>query len=772
MRRSLLFCWTCLALLPLSAQSFSLKGSILQYDGAPAQNARVVLSSQEGGRQSTQTNPLGLFEFSSLQGGSYRITVIFKDHKLFSQSYDIPAKDHLLDPIRLESTVYDLDEVTIEGQAPPAQMKGDTVEFNSSAFKTNPDADAQDLLEKMPGVVVENGQVQAQGENVQQVLVDGRRFFGDDPNAALKNLPADVIQKIQVFDQQSEQAQQTGFDDGQTVKTINIVTKPEMRNGTFGKGYAGYGSFGDSLAIGADNPYQTGGNINFFQDDRRISVVAQSNNVNKQNFSSEDLLGVASASSGRGRRPGGGFGGRGGGGRGGGGDRGGRGGGSSVNDFLVGEQGGISSTQAVGINYTDKWGKKVEVNGSYFVNRTDNVSDQRTFQEYFSESDVTQTYQESEFAATRNINHRFNLRLKYDITERTTLTWRPRLSVQQNEGNSLTIAETKLGQSLLNESDNTFGADLIGLAASNQLWIRHRFEKRGRSFSVRVQTDFSRNSGSNSLFSALNYYTDPLSLDTINQSSSLMSDGWKISTGMMYTEPVGKGMLSLNYSFSPEINHSDQQTFNYDGQTKTYTQLDTLLSNTFNNTYHAHQIGGGYMFRGENRRTFFISRISLQQSTLNNEQIFPYDSDQIFRFYNILPFVMLRHRLASRADLRVIYRASTNPPAISQLQEVVDNSNPLQLSTGNPDLKQNFQNFFMARYNATNTEKGTMTMFFVTGQYIDNYIANSIVRAEEGTWMDVGGGKGISGTGSTTHSSRQSGWFLEYPLPGYPGEAG
>lgn len=728
-------------MLPLAAQEFRLSGMVVQYDGSPAQKARVVLSPKEGTRQSTTTNPLGKFEFSGLQAGSHRITILFKDHKLLSTSVEMPATDYTLETIQLVSTIYELDEVTIEGQAPPAQMKGDTVEMNSSAFKANPDADAQDLLEKMPGIVVQDGQVQAQGEQVQQVLVDGRRFFGDDPNAALKNLPADVIQKIQVFDQQSEQAQQTGFDDGQTVKTINIVTKPEMRNGTFGKGYVGGGTFGDSLA--GDLPYQAGGNINFFQDARRISIVALSNNINRQNFSSEDLLGVASASSGRGRR--GGFGGRGGGrgGRGGGGFSGGRGGrgGSNVGDFLVGEQGGISTTQAVGINYTDNWGKKVEVSGSYFFNLSDNVADQRTLQDYFSDSDVSQTYSETERSDTRNVNHRMNLRLNYKISDRTSLIWRPRISIQQNEGHSVIAAESRLGKNLLNESDNEFNADLVGINASNQLFFRHRFEKRGRSFSIRLQTDYSRNSGENYLNSILNYYTDPISLDTIDQTSSLQSDGWKVSTGLMYTEPVGKGMLQLNYTFSPEINNSDQETYNYDWQTRGYTQLDTLLSNTFNNTYNAHQIGGGYMFRGNNNKTFFISRINVQKSTLNNDQVFPYPSNNKFVFYNILPFVMLRHRFENRADLRVIYRASTNPPSITQLQEVVDNSNPLQLSTGNPDLQQNFQNFFMARYNSTNTEKGRMTMFFVSGQYTDNYIANSVVQAQEGTWMDVGGGK-------------------------------
>ena len=191
----------------------------------------------------------------------------------------------------------------------------------------------------MPGVVIENGEVQAQGEKVQQVLVDGRPFFGNDPSAALKNLPAEVISKIEVFDQKSDQANFTGFDDGETTKTMNIVTKKNMRAGQFGKIQAGYGY---------EDKYRVGGNFSIFNGDQRISLIGQSNNINIQNFSTEDLLGVVgSGGSRRGR------GGRGGGGRG--------GGGGSVNDFLVQQQGGIATTHAIGLNYSDKIGEKLDL---------------------------------------------------------------------------------------------------------------------------------------------------------------------------------------------------------------------------------------------------------------------------------------------------------------------------------------------------------------------------------------------------------------------------
>lgn len=225
---------------------------------------------------------------------------------------------------------------------------------------------AEDLLAKMPGIVVEGGTVQAQGEQVQKVLVDGKEFFDGDVNLAIKNLPSDVIASIEVFDKKSEQAEFTGFDDGEEVKTINIITKGGFRQGTFGEVSGGYGT---------DDRYKVNGNINFFDDDRRISVLGMTNNVNQQNFSQEDLAGVmSSGASGRGGR----------GGRGGGGRSGSAAGGASTSNFMVGSLGGVTSANGLGLNYVDQWSDKWKITGSYFFNQSDNLTQQLTDREYSS----------------------------------------------------------------------------------------------------------------------------------------------------------------------------------------------------------------------------------------------------------------------------------------------------------------------------------------------------------------------------------------------------
>src|SRR5690606_2917827 len=271
--------------------------------------------------------------------------------------------------IALADDVVALDEAVVEAVQERVILRGDTTAYNAAAFQVNPDANAEDLVAKLPGVVVQDGEVQAEGEAVRRVLVDGEEFFGDDPTAALRNLPAEIIQEIQVFDRQSDQARFTGFDDGNEEKTINVVTRADRRNGQFGRVHGG---------AGLDGRYNAGAAVNVFDGSRRITLLGLSNNVNQQNFASEDLAGVLGGSGGRR----GGRGGRGGGARGAG-PRGGGGDGVDPRSYLVGERGGLNTTHALGVNYTDRLGDRVRLNGSYFLNHTGNDTESSLDRTYF-----------------------------------------------------------------------------------------------------------------------------------------------------------------------------------------------------------------------------------------------------------------------------------------------------------------------------------------------------------------------------------------------------
>jgi len=304
-------------------QAQSVKGKLLDLiDNTPLSGATVKLTrvSDTTEKFSALSDSKGVFEFNNIPRDSFMLLVSSIGYENFKQfvsvTDSIPDVD--LGALSVPKQSKQLGEVTVTAKTPPTQQKGDTIQYNASQFKVNPDANAEDMIKKMPGITVDKGTVTAQGEQVKKVTIDGREFFGDDATAALRNMPAEVIDKIQVFDRLSDQAQFTGFDDGNTAKAINIVTKANMRNGQFGRMYVAYGT---------DNRYAAGGNVSFFNGNRRISIVALANNINQQNFAAQDLLGVTSNSNrggGGGQRGGGGGGPRGGGG--GGGPRGGRGG--------------------------------------------------------------------------------------------------------------------------------------------------------------------------------------------------------------------------------------------------------------------------------------------------------------------------------------------------------------------------------------------------------------------------------------------------------------
>ncbi|MCB0549429.1 MAG: TonB-dependent receptor, partial [Phaeodactylibacter sp.] len=243
------------------AQEFPILGMIMDAKTeTPLTGANITLTSREdGATRGAVADEAGRFRLTA-RPGAYELKVTYLGYQPYTQEVVVENGPVRAGRIALEEEALNLQEAIVKEKLPTATMKGDTTQFNAGAYKVNPDASAENLIRKMPGVTVEGGQVQAQGENVQEVLVDGKPFFGNDPMAALRNLPAEVIDKIQVFDRQSDQAQFTGVDDGQTTKAINIITKPGMRSGQFGKVYGGYG---------LDGQYQGGGNVNIFKGDSR-----------------------------------------------------------------------------------------------------------------------------------------------------------------------------------------------------------------------------------------------------------------------------------------------------------------------------------------------------------------------------------------------------------------------------------------------------------------------------------------------------------------------
>lgn len=639
----------------------------------------------------TVTELDGSFSISNVESGDYRIVINYLGFKKYRKRITID-NDLSLNTIILEEDIIEIDGVEITGTMIQAIQKGDTTVFNAGAFKTLPDADAKELIAKIPGIQIENGTIKANGENVQKVTVDGREFFGNDPNIALNALPAEIIDKIEIIDEQSEQSQFTGFSDGNTTKTINIVTKTDKRNGEFGKIYLGYGD---------DDRYQAGGNINIFNGDQRTSIIGLSNNINQQNFSTEDLLGVT-GSSGNNRRGRGGRGGRG------------RGG---VNNFLVGQQAGIAVTNSVGLNFSDKWGEKVDFSGSYFFNKSENTTVQNIEQEYFSEDDDGDLYKELNESLSDNMNHRVQGRLDVKFDDKNSLRYRPRISWQDNEGEELSATEFLRAGGTSDIANNDYLSNRSGYNLNHSVRFRHSFEKRGRTLSFSLGQSSSPSDGSTLLSSTL--MPDTLTTIIDEQLSESKSTNIGYEAEISYTEPISeRGSLSIDYEIEKDNGEDLENTYN--GPDQNQALIINSLSNDQNTDELTQTFSTAYRWRKE--KTSIMARARLENTNISASQVLPSSFSSDKTYLQFLPFLMLRTELSETSNLRLFYRPRTDNPSANQLSETIDNSNPLQLSKGNINIEQAYQHSLFARFSSTNNKKGTVFYLFAGGDFSDNYI--------------------------------------------------
>jgi len=652
----------------------------------------------------------GKFQFDNVAAGRYLLDASFVGYQRFRQALTVAGQPVQLGMLALQAGGVQLKGVVVTGAAAQSVQKGDTTQFNARAFKTNPDATANDLLNKLPGVTTgTDGKVQAQGENVQQVLVDGKPFFGSDPDAVLKNLPAEMVDKIEVFDQRSEQSRFSGFDDGNTTKTINIVTRVEFRNGSFGRVVTGAGP----------DRYRASGSVNNFQGEQRLSVLAQSNNVNEQNFGTEDLLGVVGNSN----QGGGGRGGRGQG-QGSGGNGGGNGGNAS--DFLVNQSGGLTKTNAAGLNYSNAWNKKTELSASYFFNRADNALVSSTQRQYVLPQQASTTYNQTANSNSLNTNQRFNLRLEHKFDSANSILFRPRFSSQLNDATSSILGLTRRGGAEQSGIASNYQASNRGLNTGGDLLLRHRFAKAGRTASLSLGGTYNQRDGSSGLRTT---DTGP-ARDNLNQTNTLAQNGGSLNANLSLTEALTKtDVLQGSYAISYAPNHSTKYT--YDVLTGDTRQLNEGLSNVFDNYYSTQS--GGVTYRHITRLYQASVGLAGQYSELYSAARYPRPGIGRYYFLNVLPNANLNYRFSKQKNLRLNYRTSTNPPSVSQLQAVVNNANPLQLTIGNPTLRQEFQHSAVLRYSASNPEVSSNFFALLSGSLTQNPLANRTLVAARDT---------------------------------------
>lgn len=706
MKKLLLLCLLCVLGQASFAQRFTLKGIVADSSNAPIPFVTVMLLKPADSTlvhfSSTEDN--GTFEFKGIDVMPYLLKITYVGFEPYHQTIDT-KQDLDLGTIKMKPIT--LKEVVLTAEKEPITIKKDTVEYNASSFKTRPNSSVEELLKKLPGVEVDSeGNVKAQGQNVQKVLVNGKEFFGNDPKTATKNLPADAIEKIQVFDQKSDQAVFSGIDDGQKTKTINLETKNKDKQMSFGKFTAGGG-----LDDNSQGRYEGKINLNTFKNQNQFSVLGMGNNVNQAGFSFSDFFEFT------------------------GGMRGNGGGGmrtmtfdsESLNNMPLpingfgngGNNFGFLRNIAGGLNFNRKFSPKFEANGSYFITNSNNTIDKTQYSENFLPNTIYTSNQTTNQRAN-NINHRLNLTLDYKLDSLNSLKLTTSGSYADNTANVNSFVRTLLNNNTLQNENRRDNQNIAKtLSYNTSLLFRHKFKKKGRTFSTTLGATANDQNQDGELQS-LNTFFNPAFVLDLNQLSEQRNYAQTYSVRSSYTEPLGKKIyLELNHQYQRNLNESKREVFDVAGEQKT---LNNLLSNAFDNTFQFNRVGTNV--RVNRKKYNFTVGLSGQFSDLKG--VLSNQTEVSRKFENALPNASFQYSFAQTKNLNFDYATSVREPSVQQLQPVINNTDPLNISMGNPDLRPQYTHRGSLNFMMFNPTK--FTNFFVAVNGL--YTANSIVNAQ------------------------------------------
>lgn len=663
----------------------------------------------------TITDGEGLFQLRNIAQGNYRLLVTYLGYRNLSQPITVASGKPTVQVgiLRMVEQSNQLGEVVIKQEQAPVTVKHDTLEFNAGSFKTQPNAQVEELLRKLPGMEVSrDGTIKAQGQTVNKVLVDGKPFFGNDPRMATRNLPADIVDKVQLYDQSSDQSQFSGIDDGNRERTINITLKRDKRKGYFGQNSLGLGTARDGEA----NRYQGRLNLNRFNNGRQLSLIGQANNLNQQNFT----LGA----------------------------------GPAQGPVFVGDQDGdgppgsrtptkVIEVRAAGLNYRDKLGQWAEISTSYFLNQAITTTDQQSRRVSILPGRSLTTDQQN-FSQNQQLTHRFNGRLDWQLNSMTSVRLTPSFSWQKTDyTNRLSSRSTLpglLGQTnqLINSGETGYGSAGNSLNGYNNLLLMRKFRREGRSLSFNLNTVLSdgdtkaKNESANTFYDSTG--VTPLS-NLLNQQNRQTNYNRQNALTVSYTEPLSfTQKLEFRYAYSTSSNRADRLVTDRNESTRLYDRINFLLSNQFSNSFAYHRAGA--TFQTQRLRYKIAVGADMQQSQLQLDNRSA-DTSQRRQYVHLLPNALFSYTFSGNRNLRLQYRTRLNAPSLFQLQPVIDNTNPLNVRIGNPQLAPEFYNTVIMAYNAS-TALGTKSFSaFASLNQSHNRIATSTTISPSGVQTTI-----------------------------------
>lgn len=680
-----------------NAQICNVKGVVFDANtDSPLEGASIVYSVDSKNRY-TMTDGNGEYQLSVPKGQNITITVSYMGYRSTSAVVNC-SKNTVVKDIRLKPNNDLLSESVITGKGQLAYSRGDTTVYKASMYKVNEDATAFDLVSqgKMPGLGVQDGQLRAHGEVVEEVLLDGKDFFKSDIEMALKNLPANILYEVQVFDRRTDYAELTGFDSGDTHKAINLVTQKGTDNSFFGKVYGGNGS---------DDRYNSYAMVNAFNDDRRLSVFAQLNNINEQNFSMIDLLsatGTASISApsqspysknsvDNSFHP-------------------------TASDDITSmmvdvSDGGVTTSRAIGTNYADVWNKgRIKISGHYLLNSSRNNTNYSIYDEYYGKNTVDN--KQEQIVNTDNLNHRFNSKLEYNISNKDYILFRPSIIYQKkDENNDLTdwTCDSTATSLLLNQGTTT---DQKVISNSDELMYLHRFNDRGHSVSFDLRFSYIKTTENLDM-----------SFENVQANQEAIQDTYSYNTQKTYTA-LGSYTVPFRRYSKLKVDAGWNVTYGTIKRTSLIKadganefKLDSLLCGTTKSDF------GGFL--GNFSYLFDRRGMTLTTGVEYHLYNFKTKNDITHSFYSyktFLPFFIMRYRFDSN-QLYLQYRASQKFPGLLQVQDAINNANASMAVRGNSTLEAAYHHNLSIRLVMPNNDIGSIGVFFVNYEQADNFIA-------------------------------------------------
>ena len=698
----------------VNAQSGMLEGIIADSTGVGLPAATVVLMHPKDSIMSSfgVSDPNGHFLLKRVAPGEHLLQISYLGYEPYYQRFtlDVQTPKLNLGTLKLQPANTLLKGVDINAQRAPMAFKKDTVEYNAGAFQTQPGSVVEDLLKKLPGVEVQSdGSIRAHGERVQNVLVEGKEFFGQDPKIATKNLPADAVDKVQVYDKKSERAEFTGIEDGRDEKTINLKLKEDKKNGYFGNANAGYGT---------EERYEGRFNINSFGKKTQMSALGLANNNNQPGFSFDDYLNFMGGLS---NFMGGG---------------GGSGSGGRVRISINPEEMGISPGGSPNKGFTTAWAgglnlnrdlsKNTRLSANYFYNRLQNEADRTVTRQNLLGDAQSFDSRELEERLSRNANHRLNLTLRHKIDSMQDLRVRGRFSFNDALLNSDAKSETFDSDGITqntNQRDNHTNGE--NLSANVDLTYRLRFGKKGRALVAEASFQKSDNERNGRLVAESQYLQNMGNLrESLQQRQTYTDDATNYGASVSFTEPLGKRQyLEWQLGHQQYANKTGKSFYD---QVLTPTPgevFNPLLSNRYRRGYRYERGGMNYLL---NREKYNLTLgATLQQSVLDGKLLDPENPPVRRAFTRVLPNAFFDYDFATSRHLSLEYTTNLQEPSLEQLQPAVDNSDPLNVYTGNPNLRPEYGHTLGA--NLMLFDQFTMTSFFASlnTTYTQNRITNA-----------------------------------------------